>query len=177
MSRKVLILFFLVNLFLLSPLFLPHLSEINPWDEANYVNKGRELVDLGDWPNYAGNPLVSIFYAITYLPFHSSPYWLIHSDSLGRMLLFSLLWWSAVLTAGRLKHPAAQGITAGLLLVTPLAGEMLTFPSDPLFAGLAGLSLWQLTGYLDDPRHAASHWPHFSWGWRRWHATTGCSYS
>lgn len=152
MNRKVLILLFLVNLFLLFPLFLPHLSEINPWDEANYVNKGRELVDLGDWPNYAGNPLVSIFYAITYLPFHGSPYWLIHSDSLGRMLLFSLLWWSAVLTAGRLKHPTAQGITAGLLLVTPLAGEMLTFPSDPLFAGLAGLSLWQLTGYLDDPR-------------------------
>ena len=152
MSRKVLILFFLVNLFLLSPLFLPHLSEINPWDEANYVNKGRELVDLGEWPNYAGNPLVSVFYAITYLPFRNSPFWLIHSDSLGRVLLFSLIWWSAVLIAGRLKHPLVQGITAGLLLVTPLAGEMLTFPSDPLFAGLAGLSLWQLTGYLDDRR-------------------------
>ena len=152
MSRKVLILFFLVNLFLLSPLFLPHLSEINPWDEANYVNKGRELVDLGEWPNYAGNPLVSVFYAITYLPFRNSPFWLIHSDSLGRVLLFSLIWWSAVLIAGRLKHPLVQGITAGLLLVTPLAGEMLTFPSDPLFTGLAGLSLWQLTGYLDDRR-------------------------
>ena len=152
MSRKALLLLFLVNLFLLFPHFLPNLSEINPWDEANYVNKGRELVDLGEWPNYAGNPLVSVFYALTYLPFQSSPYWLIHSDSLGRMLLFSLLWWSAVLAAGRLKHPSAQGITAGLLLVTPLAAEMLTFPSDPLFAGLAGLSLWQLTGYLDDPR-------------------------
>jgi hypothetical protein len=157
MSRRVLLLLFLANLFLLFPLFLPNLSEINPWDEANYVNKGRELVDLGEWSNYAGNPLVSVLYALTYLPFRSSPYWLIHSDSLARVLLFSLLWWSAVLVAGRLKQPAAPAITAGLLLVTPLAAGMLTFPSDPLFAGLAALSLWQLLGYIDEPkpRHLA----------------------
>lgn len=152
MSRKALALFFFANLFLLFSLFLPNLNEINPWDEASYVNKGRELVDLGKWPDYAGNPLVSVFYALTYLPFRSSPYWLIHSDALGRVLLFSLIWWSAVMVAGRFKHPAAQAITAGLLLVTPLTGEMLTFPSDPLFAGLAGLSFWQLTGYLEDAR-------------------------
>jgi hypothetical protein len=160
-NRKVILLLFLINLFLISPLFLPNLSEINPWDEANYINKGRELVDLGQWPNFAGDPLVSIFYAVTYLPYQHSPYWLVQSCSLGRVILFTLLWWSAYLVASRLKrlvHPGTDGhnlselipsVMVGLLLVTPLSTEMLSFPSDPLFASLAGFGFWQLLSFYE----------------------------
>lgn len=149
MNRKIILLLFLINLLLISPLFLPNLSDINPWDEANYINKGRELVDLGQWPSFAGDPLVSIFYALTYLPYQHSPYWLVQSCSLGRVLLFSLLWFSAYLVATRLKRFAPPAIMVGMLLVTPLAADMLSFPSDPLFASLAGFSFWQLLGYFD----------------------------
>jgi hypothetical protein len=37
----------------------------------------------------------------------------------------------------------------GIFLVTPLAIESLRFPSDPLFASLAGFSLWQLLLYIN----------------------------
>ena len=193
--RKIALLLFLVNLLLVWPSFLPNLSDINAFDEASYINSGHDLLDRGIWPNFAGSPLSSVFYALTYLPFHSSPFWLVQACSLGRVLLFTLLWWSAYLVAeavglrlallvpGRasaagdgggsdgsggnaLQAPggvlAAGGsddgmiwlplVVGGLLLVTSLATDMLHFPSDPLFAGLAALSLWQMLAYHENRR-------------------------
>ncbi len=141
------LLFFLVTLFLVFPLLQPSFTDINPFDESVYINSGRMLLDKGVWEPYAGNPLVSIFYALTYLPFRSSPYWLVLSCSLGRVILFTLIWWSAYLVAGQFSRWASPLITAGFLLVNPLPVDMLSFPSDPLFAGLAGLSFWQLVRF------------------------------
>ena len=139
---------FFACLYLAHPIFLPSLDEINPWDEASYIHNGQMLVDHGVWTTFANNPLTSLFYAATYLPYRSSPFWLVQSCSLGRLLLYTLLWWSAYLVASRLSRYASPAITVGLLLVTPLALEFLRFPSDPMFAGLAALSLWQFLGYL-----------------------------
>ena len=152
MTRKIVILFFVLNLFLLQPIFFPNLADLNAWDEAAYVNSGRELLDRGNLPDFAGNPLMSLFYALTYLPFHNSPFWLVQSDSLGRIFLFALLWLSAYLVAkevSRFFSPALPTdlLMVGMILVTPLAAQMLRFPSDPMFASLAGLSLWQLLAY------------------------------
>ncbi len=141
-------LLFLVNLFLIHPSFLLTLEEINPFDEASYINSGRMLLE-GNLPSFAGNPLVDVFYALTYLPFWNSDFWLVQSAVLGRMLLFSLVWLSVYLVARQLARWASPVLMVGLLLVTPLAVDLLRFPSDPLFAGLAGLSLWQLLGYRD----------------------------
>ncbi len=140
------ILLYLVNLFLVHPAFLLTLEEINPFDEASYINSGRMLLE-GNLPSFAGNPLVDALYALTYLPFWNSNWWLVQSAVLGRWLLFSLLWLSAYLVARQLARWAEPALILGLLLVTPLAVDMLRFPSDPLFAGLAGLSLWQLLKY------------------------------
>ena len=143
------LLLYLVNLFLISPAFFLNLSEINPFDESAYINSGRMLLS-GSLPNFAGNPLVDVLYALTYLPFRSSPYWLMLSASLGRFILFSLLWLSVYLIATRLSRWANPVIMLGIFLVTPLAVETLRFPSDPLFAALAGLAFWQLLGFHED---------------------------
>ncbi|MBN2149407.1 MAG: hypothetical protein JW726_18610 [Anaerolineales bacterium] len=152
-----LLLLLAVNLFLISPLFCPSLSDLNPWDEAAHINKGRMLVDHGEWPIFAQNPLVGAFYALTYLPFRASPFWLVQSASLGRVFLFILIWTSACLVAWALRRHLPPLWMAGMLLVTPLAADMLHFPSDPLFAALAGLSFWQLLTFHNE-HHTRHLW-------------------
>ncbi len=143
---------FLVALFLIHPAFVVTLDEINPWDEAAYVNSGRTLLE-GRLPSIADNPLVDGVYALTYLPFRRSPFWLPQSASLGRLLTYSLLWWSAYLIARQLSRFAAPWLMMGIFLVALLPVELLLFPSDALFAGLAGLSFWALLRYHDTQRH------------------------
>lgn len=147
------LLLFLTSLLLMYPLFFPRMSDINPYDESVYLHTGQQLLDKGTWANFAGNPLVDVLYALTYLPFRHSPYWMVQSCGFGRLVLFSLLWWSACLVAGQLASFAPPALVAGLLFTTPLASDMVHFPSDPLFASMAGFSLWQLLRFYHT-RHA-----------------------
>jgi hypothetical protein len=135
---------FAVNFFLVFAVFLPNFSDLNPWDEAAYIAGGQELVEGSRLPNFAGNPLTALFFALTYLPFRSSPLWMVHSISLARVILFILLWVSTYLIASQFSKFAPTMISMGIFLVTPLIIEFMRFPSDPLFAALAGFSLWQL---------------------------------
>lgn len=143
------VLLFLVNLVLLLPAFLPTLSELGVWDQPAYITSGQRLLDNGILPSFAGNPLTSAFYALTYLPFRSSPLWMVHSCSLGRIILFSLLWIALYLIGQELASRIPPLLLPGILLVTPLAVEVMTYPSDPLFAGLAGLCFWQFLRYIN----------------------------
>lgn len=148
---------YLCSVLLVYAVFLPSLREINLWDEAAYISSGWRLLS-GELPGFAANPLVSLFYALMYLPFYHSPFWLILSCSLGRLVLFSLLWLSTYLVAKRLKVHAQLVIMLGFLFVTPLAVEMLVFPSDPLFASLAALCLWQLLTFHQERKRRHLWW-------------------
>ena len=149
-STNALLLFFL-NGFLVFAFFLPNLSDINPWDEAAYYHAGMSLIEHGDWPQLAGNPLTTLFFGLTYLPFTSSIHWMIYSISLGRIILFALLWLGTYLIAKEVEDFASPLVVLGFLFVTPLTLEMLRFPSDPLFAALSALSLWQLLKFGKHP--------------------------
>ncbi len=129
---------FLTNLFLVYAFFLPNLRDINLWDEAAIVSSGRALLQ-GQIPSYASSPLASIFYALVTLPFWSSPFWLVQSTSLGRLILFSLLWLGTYLVARQLGRYAPPAVMLGFLFVTPMSLEFLRFPTDPLFASMAAI--------------------------------------
>jgi hypothetical protein len=138
---------FLVNFFLVFAFFLPNLVDINPWDESAYVRCGQLLIDEGKFPSYGGNPVTCIFFGLTYLPFKNSVFWMVQSISLARAILFIFLWIGLYMVAWELTDFAPAEIALGIFLVTPLSLEMLRFPSDPLFASFAALSLWQLLKY------------------------------
>jgi len=163
------LIFLVVQIFLVWPVFFPSIDDIGPWDEAAYLHGGQMLLDQGAWPIYANNPLTTAFYALTYLPFRSSLTWLLQSDALGRILVFGLLFASAYLVARQFQAAIASkktggvqntvylpAIMLGLFLVMPLSTSMFAYPSDPLFAGLAGLSFWQVLTYYNTGhlRHA-----------------------
>lgn len=151
------------NLLLVYSVFLPHLADINLWDEASIVAGGRALLQ-GQVPGYASNPLVAILYALTYLPFKTSPFWLVQSTSLGRLILFSLLWLGTYLVARRLSRWAAPLVMLGVLFVTPASIDILRFPTDPLFASLAAVSFSFVLGYWQEGRARQALWASFFLG-------------
>jgi hypothetical protein len=138
---------FLFSLFLITPLFVPTFLDLGPFDEMIHVNTGRELVE-GELKNIPGHPLVSLLYAITYLPVAASPYWFLWNVTLGRVLLFCMTWWAAYLVAKQLADLSPPLIATGILLVSPATSELFLNPPDALFAAMSGFTLWQMLRYL-----------------------------
>ncbi len=136
-------LIFLISLALNWSSFFPSLGEINPWDEASYVNTGQEMLQ-GKLPNFAGSPLTAAFYSVTNLIFSASPFWLVRSVAAGRLVAYALIWLSAYLIGKRLLPHTTPLVMLCMLLAAPFYIKMLRFPSDPFYMALAGLGLWQL---------------------------------
>lgn len=136
-------LLFLLNLFLIYPLLTPRLGEMSLWDEAAYIHGGRSLAS-GSIPSFAANPLTAAIYALTYLPVRGSPFWMIYSAWIGRFLQFGLLWLSMYLIARELPRPSRAAGVAAIFLLSPVAVELTRFPSDGVFAAMAGFSFWKL---------------------------------
>ncbi len=147
-------LLFIINLVLIYPLMLISLKDLGPFDEMIYIDRGRQLAE-GTLPEFAGNPLLALLYAVTYLPFRASPFWIVHSACVARLILFALTWLACYLVAKEYHRFASPFIAAGLLVVSPLLTDLFLNPSDALFAGLSGLTFWQVLKYYNarDPRH------------------------
>ena len=158
MSAAIPLILFAVNIFLMHSLFFPSFSDINPWDEASYLHQGMLLLETGQLPAFAANPLTSLFYALTYLPFRNSPLWMVLSCSLSRLFLFSLLWFAAYRVARELEDYAPVPVQMGFMFITTLTMRTMRFPSDPLFASLAGISFSYLLRYRNTSRAKYLGW-------------------
>ena len=137
---------FLLHLALVSPEFFPPLTDIGVWDESFYINEGRDLLN-GKLPTFTYNPAVAGLYALTYLPVHASPNWLVHSCWIGRLLLFSMLWLGSFLVACQLAELASPFIMIALVTVSPVFVSLLNNGSNALFAAMSGFALWQFLSF------------------------------
>jgi hypothetical protein len=132
----------LLNVLFVYPVFMPTLSDIGMFDEAGYIESGRQLIQ-GQWTPYGQSPLASFLYALTYLPVQASPYWLIHSCAIGRFILFLLLWLSAYLVAKQLSRISPPQLMIGLLLVSPVLSSLVRNGSHALFAAMSAFAFYQ----------------------------------
>lgn len=148
-------LLFAMCLFLLYPIFFPNMRDLGPFDETAYIASGRALVG-GSLPSLAYAPLVAAFYAVIYLPVVGSSWWLLISASVGRILLFALLWVSMYQVAKRMESFVPPAAVLGLLMITPIVSPLMRFPSDALFAAMSAFALGALLAYLQrgEIRHA-----------------------
>jgi hypothetical protein len=151
--------FVLQGLFLMYRLF-PSIQDINLWDEADYINGGR-LFAQGTLTNIEWNPLVSFLYALAYLPFQNSPYWLVQSAALGRIIIFLLLWAGSYLLARRLASHFHPLVMVGLLLSTNVFIDIFDNSSDALFAAMSGLALWKFLTYYETRQIGQLGWTSF----------------
>jgi MFS family permease len=143
-----------VSVFLFYNFLIPSLREINLWDEATYINSGRLLVEGQLIPFYR-NPLIGVLYALTYLPYLSSPFWMVQSAALGRFILFALLWASCYLIYQQSAPDHPTGSIVVFLFVFPALLGILDNPSDALFSATSGFALWQVFSYYHS--HQAKH--------------------
>jgi uncharacterized membrane protein len=122
------------------------ITEINYWDEAQYIIRGREWVH-GTLPEFSWSPLTSGFFALLYLPFRSQANWLPAAATIGRVIIYLLSFLSLVLIAREIKAIPWPAAVVGLALVYPAMVAMLKFQSDAIFAVVSGFGLWQLLRY------------------------------
>jgi hypothetical protein len=145
------LLIFFLNVGMVYPVFLPSLDEIGVWDESSYINRGRELL-AGTLPRMSQNPAVALLHALTYLPYTSSPYWLVYSCSLSRFVLFGLMWLASFLVASEIREMRTPLIMIGLVAVSSIFVLLLTNPSDALFAAMSAFALWQFLCFRRERR-------------------------
>lgn len=144
--KWVAVILFFIQMALSLPVFFPPLRDIGVWDEAAGINEGRELVQ-GKLPQFANNPTVGTLYALTYLPVHGSPFWLVHSCSIGRFVLFGLLWLSSFTVACQLAELANPIIMMAWVFLSPALSRLITNASFALFAAMSGFALWQFLAF------------------------------
>jgi hypothetical protein len=140
-----------VNGLLVSSRLMPGFADINPFDEAKYVESGWLLLK-GEIRSLAWGPLVALFYAPAHLVVGNSPDWFMIEAWVGRFLLFIGLWLSLVYLAYQLKAAAPPFITVGLLLVTIPLFPIIENQSDAVFVSLSVLSLANLVAYARQHR-------------------------
>ena len=155
LSLDILIPIYILSLGLELAHFFPTLNRINIWDEASYIHSGYRLLTAGEFPNLANSPLSSLFYGITILPVINSPDYFVLANAIGRIILFSLIFFSTCLIARALKPYANSWIMLAMIVIVPVAAVMFLFPSDVLFAGFSGLAFWQMISFYKSrlPRH------------------------
>ena len=151
-SKFLIPLLFILNVVLVFPVFFPNLSDIGLWDESIYINSGRGLVDGGLLQQFAWNPLLSFLYALIYISVKSMAFWLIHSCTIGRFILFGLMWFSAYLVARQLSSLSHPFIMVALLLISPALTYLLPNPSDALFAAMSAFALWQVLSFYNEKK-------------------------
>lgn len=133
---------FLAHALLIQPAFFARLPEINAWDEAVYMNNGRELI-AGHLPVFALYPLVTFVYALCYLPVQSSLTWMTDVWTLSRIVFFVLLWWSGFLVARQLSRWARPAVFVGLMVVLPVLPRLFENATYAMFAAMSSFALWQ----------------------------------
>lgn len=138
---------------LVSPDLMPAYSEINAFDETKYIESGRLLL-AGELRELAWGPLVGVVYAPFYLIFGSFPDWFVISAWSGRFLLFLALWLSSYYLSIQLGSLARRQVTIGVLFVSTAFFDVLTNPSDGLFASLSTLALAKLVAYSHHGKEA-----------------------
>lgn len=141
-------LIFFLNIFLVFPKFFPNLSEIGRFDEAYYINTGKELFQGTLSGHPSTSPLTTFLYALTYIPVQESPYWLIHSCTIGRLILFILFWLSFYLIAKQMSDFLHPLIMILLLFVSPALTFLTTNGSHALFTAMSAFAFSQVVSFF-----------------------------
>jgi len=146
----------LINL----PWFLPNLGDIAPWDETYYIVNGKEFFS-GQLPFLADGPLYNFIAGFITLFFKSSPFWLIHVNSVMRFLLFTLLFVGTWQVGRAFKDEYNPIILFGFLVISPVLTQNFEYPADLLFAALSAIAFGQMVTFIKTKRIKHVWWTSF----------------
>ncbi len=138
--------FLLILLFFSFNDLVVRIIDISYSDETLYIMFGQELAE-GIMSPFSWSPFTSMFFALLYLPFKSTVNWLPLVATLGRIIIYILLFLSLYLIAQETNEISWSGAVFGVALVYPAMVSILSFQSDALFAACSAFSLWQILQY------------------------------
>lgn len=142
----VVLLVLLFNLLLVSPDLMPDFSDINPYDEAKYIESGSLLWKF-EFRELAWGPLVAFVYAPFHLVLGGMPDWFLAEAWAGRILLFILLWLSTLYLTSKLGNDTQPYVAMGILFVNLSFFLVIENPSDALFVTFSVLALAKLISF------------------------------
>src|SRR5262245_60433218 len=143
---SVIALIFILHMVLVLPVLTPNLKDIEGSDESLYFEAGR-MVGANNLPAVDGYPITAFFYALTYIPVHESDFWLIHSCTIGRFVLFALVWVSSFLVAKRISDISSPLMMIGFLLLSPALTSLITNGNHALFTAISAFALAQIISF------------------------------
>jgi hypothetical protein len=141
----------LANLILVAPKLMPTNAQVNPDDEAKYVESGRLLL-TGSIRDISWGPLVSLVYAPIHLVVGNSPDWFLIEVWVARFILFAFPWLGIYVLTRQFRNFAPPLVAAGVLFVATPFALIAKNQSDSLFLGFSALALAKLIEYYRERR-------------------------
>src|SRR3990172_4348170 len=142
---------------LVSPDIMRSYGEINPFDEAKYIESGRLLLS-GELRNLTWGPLLALVYAPLHALLGRSLDWFALDASLGRIILYLGLLFSTYFLAGQFKTAIHKHYILGVLFISTAYLGVLSNPSDALFVTMSSVSLAKVVTFLERRREADIAW-------------------
>jgi hypothetical protein len=144
---SVIALVFILHMVLVLPVLTPNLKDIGRFDESFYIEMGR-TVGVNNLPAVDQSPITAFFFALTYIPVQESDFWLIHSCTIGRFVLFALLWVSSFLVAKQISDISSPLMMIGFLLLSPALTSLITNGNHALFTAISAFALAQIISFF-----------------------------
>jgi hypothetical protein len=131
-----------------STYLLPHLSQINFWDEVTYIAAGKDFAIHHKLWAYPRGPVIAFIYGLLFTAIHpileAKEYWLMTVDMAGRIIAYTLLFINAWLIGNELerRNIAPSLVIVALFTALPVYTILLPSPSYWTFTAFVSLSLW-----------------------------------
>jgi hypothetical protein len=150
-TRVLALTIFALNLLLVSSSLTPPFWQINPHDEAKYIESGWRLL-IFEIRDMAWGPLVALVYAPLHLVFKGSLDWFILEAWGGRVILYSLMWLSTYYLGLRFKDIVSPYALLGVLFVSMPFLRVVINQSDALFVCCSAVALGKVIDYYRSKR-------------------------
>lgn len=137
------------NVILVSPSLMPDISQINPHDEAKYIESGRLLTKF-EIRDLSWGSLVAVVYAPFDLFLRNNPDWFLVEAWIGRHVLFISLWLSTFYLGTKFRDQIHPFIVAGVLFISLPFLYIVINQSDALFASFSAIALAKLISFRKD---------------------------
>ncbi len=151
-TKAILALFLALNVLQSAPAVFPQFDRLSDPDESFYIHQGRLLAE-GTLPYFEWSPFSAVLYAATYLAFKGSPWWLLYSGWLGRLIMFFLLLGSSYMVARRFSSIVHPAVMLFLMTVFPVYIPLLENASDALFTVFSAFSFAQTAVFLQTKKN------------------------
>ena len=138
-----------LNIVFVSPDLMPAFAEINPYDEAKYIESGSMLTRF-ELRELAWGPLLGLVYAPFHLVFGHLPDWFLVEAWAGRIVLFTCLWLSIYYLGTKLRDRTHSSIVIGILFVNMSFLRIVANQSDALYASISALALAKVISYYNE---------------------------